>query len=138
MKIALAQIDPTVADFRGNTARILQNVREAEKRGADLVIFPELCVCGYPTGDFVEKPSFVKLAGEAAAEIAREATAGKSLSVICGTLVPSPPGSGKLVSNAAVLMQNGEIVFTQRKMLLPYYDVFDEQRYFAPGARRKS
>ncbi|HZD45697.1 MAG TPA: NAD+ synthase [Acidobacteriaceae bacterium] len=133
MKIALAQIDPTVADFRGNTARILQNVREAERRGADLVVFPELCVCGYPTGDFVEKPSFVKLAGEAAAEIAREATAGKSISVICGTLVPSPAGAGKRVSNAAVLMQHGEITFTQRKMLLPFYDVFDEQRYFAPA-----
>ncbi len=133
MKIALAQIDPTVADFRGNAARILQYVREAEKRGADLVIFPELCVCGYPTGDFVEKPSFVKQAVETAAEIAREATAGKSISVICGTLAPSQPGAGKRVSNAAVLMQGGEIVFTQRKMLLPFYDVFDEQRYFAPA-----
>ncbi len=136
MKIALAQIDPTVADFRGNTARILQNVREAEQRGADLVMFPELCICGYPTGDFVEKPSFVKLAEEAAREIAREATAGKSIAVICGTLVPSPPGAGKRVSNAAVLMQNGEITFTQRKMLLPFYDVFDEQRYFAPAERQ--
>jgi NAD+ synthetase len=136
VKIALAQIDPTVADFRGNTARILQNVREAEQRGADLVMFPELCVCGYPTGDFVEKPSFVKLAEEATREIAREATAGKSIAVICGTLVPSPPGAGKRVSNAAVLMQNGEISFTQRKMLLPFYDVFDEQRYFAPAERQ--
>jgi NAD+ synthetase len=133
VKIALAQIDPTVADFRGNAARILQNVREAERLGADLVVFPELCICGYPTGDFVEKPSFVKLAGEAAAEIAREATSGKALSVICGTLVPSPAGAGKRVSNAAVLMQRGEITFTQRKMLLPFYDVFDEQRYFAPA-----
>ena len=106
VKIALAQIDPTVADFRGNTARILQNVREAEKRGADLVVFPELCVCGYPTGDFVEKPSFVKQAVEAAAEIARGATAGKSISVICGTLALSQPGAGKRVSNAAVLMSN--------------------------------
>ncbi len=55
--------------------------------------------------------------------------------MICGTLVPSPPGSGKRVSNAAVLMQNGEITFTQRKMLLPFYDVFDEQRYFAPASQ---
>jgi NAD+ synthase (glutamine-hydrolysing) len=137
VKIALAQIDPTVADFRGNTARILQNVRRAEQRGADLVVFPELCVCGYPTGDFVEKPSFIRLAQAAAEEIAREATTGKSISVICGTLVPSPPGAGKRVSNAAVLMQNGEITFTQRKMLLPYYDVFDEQRYFAPGEQQE-
>ena len=56
--------------------------------------------------------------------------------MICGTLVPSPPGAGKRVSNAAVLMQNGEITFTQRKMLLPFYDVFDEQRYFAPAERQ--
>jgi NAD+ synthetase len=133
VKIALAQIDPTVADFRGNTARILQYVRDAEERGADLVVFPELCICGYPTGDLVEKPSFIKLAMAAAEDIARQATTGKSISVICGSLVPSPPGSGKRVSNAAVLMQNGEVTFTQRKMLLPFYDVFDEQRYFAPA-----
>jgi NAD+ synthase (glutamine-hydrolysing) len=133
VKIALAQIDPTVADFRGNTARILQYVRDAEQRGADLVVFPELCICGYPTGDLVEKPSFIKLAMAAAEDIARQATTGKSISVICGSLVPSPPGSGKRVSNAAVLMQNGEVTFTQRKMLLPFYDVFDEQRYFAPA-----
>jgi NAD+ synthase (glutamine-hydrolysing) len=137
VKIALAQIDPTVADFRGNAARILQNVREAERRGADLVVFPELCICGYPTGDFVEKPSFVKFAEETAEQIAREATTGKSIAVICGTLVPSPPGAGKRVSNAAVVMQNGQITFTQRKMLLPYYDVFDEQRYFAPAERQE-
>ena len=137
MKIALAQIDPTVADFRGNTARILQYVSDAEQRGADLVVFPELCICGYPTGDFVEKPSFIKLAVAAAEEIAREATTGKSISVICGSLVPSPPGSGKPVSNAAVLMQKGEVTFTQRKRLLPYYDVFDEQRYFAPAEQQQ-
>ena len=136
VKIALAQIDPTVADFRGNTARILQYVRDAEQRGAELVVFPELCVCGYPTGDFLEKPSFVRRAGEALEEIAREATQGRQIAVICGCLVPSPPGSGKRVSNAAVLMKDGQIAFTQRKMLLPFYDVFDEQRYFAPAERQ--
>ncbi len=137
MKIALAQIDPTVADFDGNTARILQYVREADKQGADLVVFPELCVCGYPTGDFLEKPSFVKKAGEVLECIAREATAHSRISVICGCVVPSPPGSGKRISNAGVLMQGGQIVFTQRKRLLPYYDVFDEQRYFAPAEQQE-
>ena len=137
MKIALAQIDPTVADFQGNVARILQYVREADARGAELVLFPELCVCGYPTGDFLEKPSFVKRAGEALEQIAREATSGRNISVICGCVVPSPLGSGKRISNAAVLMQHGEIVFTQRKRLLPYYDVFDEQRYFAPAEQQE-
>lgn len=138
MKIALAQIDPTVADFQGNTTRILQYVREAEARGAELVLFPELCVCGYPTGDFLEKPSFVKRAGEALEEIARTATGGRAISVICGCVLPSPLGSGKRISNAAVLMQGGEIVFTQRKRLLPYYDVFDEQRYFAPAEQQET
>lgn len=136
MKIALAQIDPTVADFQGNTAKILEYVRQAEERGAELVVFPELCVCGYPTGDFLEKPSFIKRAGEALEAIARTATSSGKISVICGCAVPSEPGSGKRISNAAVLMQGGEIVFTQRKQLLPYYDVFDEQRYFAPADRQ--
>ncbi len=137
MKIALAQIDPTVADFEGNIARILHYVREAEARGAELVLFPELCVCGYPTGDFLEKPSFIKRAGDALERIAREATGGRKISVICGCVVPSPLGAGKRISNAAVLMQDGEIVFTQRKRLLPYYDVFDEQRYFAPAEQQE-
>lgn len=137
MKIALAQINPTVADFKGNAARILQNVRAAEERGADLVVFPELSICGYPTGDFVEKPSFLRLAQGTAEEIARTATAGKRISVICGSIVPSQPGAGKRVSNAALLMQNGQITFAQCKMLLPYYDVFDEQRYFAPADQQE-
>jgi NAD+ synthase (glutamine-hydrolysing) len=137
VKIALAQIDPTVADFDGNVARILQNVREADARGAELVLFPELCVCGYPTGDFLEKPSFIARAGQALEQIAEQATAGRKISVICGSVVPSPLGSGKRISNAAVLMQQGRIVFTQRKRLLPYYDVFDEQRYFAPAQQQE-
>ena len=137
MKIALAQLNPTIADFEGNVARILHYVREADARGAELVLFPELCVCGYPTGDFLEKPSFVARAGAALEQIAEQATSGRNIAVICGCVVPSPLGAGKRISNAAVLMQHGRIVFTQRKRLLPYYDVFDEQRYFAPAEEQQ-
>jgi NAD+ synthase (glutamine-hydrolysing) len=133
VKIALAQINPTVGDFQGNTQKIIDFARQASGAGADLVMFPELAVCGYPPADFLDKPSFVARAGEAVAEIAATATRGTSLSIICGSVNPAPPGSGKQVVNSAALLRNGAVEFVQSKRLLPFYDVFDEQRYFAPA-----
>ena len=100
-------------------------------------MFPELAVCGYPPADFLEKPSFVARAGEAIAEIAATATTGRPLTVICGYVTAAPPGSGKQVVNSAALMRNGRVEFVQSKQLLPFYDVFDEQRYFAPAESQK-
>jgi NAD+ synthase (glutamine-hydrolysing) len=137
VKIALAQINPTVGDFQGNTNKIIEFAREASAAQADVVMFPELAVCGYPPADFLDKPSFVARASEAVAEIAAAATAGRSLAVICGYVTPAPPGSGKQVANSAALLRNGVVEFIQSKRLLPFYDVFDEQRYFAPAESQR-
>ena len=136
MKIALAQINPTVGDFRGNTAKIVDFTHQAAAAKADLVLFSELAICGYPPADLLEKPSFVARAGEAMQEVAT-ATASLPIAVISGFVTPAENGSGKRVRNSAALLRNGKIEFTQSKMLLPFYDVFDEQRYFAPAERQK-
>jgi NAD+ synthase (glutamine-hydrolysing) len=136
VKIALAQINPTVGDFQGNTKKIIEFAREASASQADIVMFPELAVCGYPPADFLDKPSFVARAVEAIAEIAVTATAGNSLAIICGYVTAAPPGSGKQVVNSAALLRNGAVEFVQSKRLLPFYDVFDEQRYFAPAEKQ--
>lgn len=136
MKIALAQIDPTVGDFSGNTAKIIEFTRRAQQGGADLVVFPELAICGYPPADLLEKPAFVARSGEAICEVAR-ATAKDSIGVIAGYVTAAEHGAGKHVMNSAALVRRGHVEFVQSKMLLPYYDVFDEQRYFAPAPRQR-
>jgi NAD+ synthase (glutamine-hydrolysing) len=136
VKIALAQINPTVGDFEGNTKKIIDFAREAASARADVVMFPELAVCGYPPADFLDKPSFVTRCTEATAEIAATATAGTPLAILCGYVTPAPPGSGKQVANSAALLRNGVVEFVQSKRLLPFYDVFDEQRYFAPAEKQ--
>jgi NAD+ synthase (glutamine-hydrolysing) len=136
VKIALAQINPTVGDFQGNTAKILDFAQRARHGGAELVLFPELAICGYPPADLLEKPAFVRRCGEALEEIAR-ATAKDGFSVVVGYVTPAPEGTGKHVMNSAVLLRDGNIEFVQSKMLLPFYDVFDEQRYFAPAAKQR-
>ncbi len=134
MKIALGQINPTVGDFRGNSAKIIQYSERARQAGAGLVIFPELAICGYPPRDLVEKPSFVARNQETAAEIA---TACRGIAVICGLVTPAQAETGKSVMNSAVLLRDGRSAFLQSKMLLPTYDVFDESRYFAPAAKQE-
>lgn len=136
VRIALAQINPTVGDFLGNTRKILDFARKAEGR-ADLVIFPELAVCGYPPADFLEKPSFLRRAGEAVEEIARLGTGEGKPAILCGSVAAAPVESGKPASNCAVLLAGGRVRFAQSKRLLPFYDVFDEQRYFAPAVRQQ-
>ena len=135
MKIALAQINPTIGDFTGNVEKILDFTRRAADGGADLVLFPELAVCGYPPADFLDKPSFVTRSEEAVAEIA-QATADLSIASIVGYVTPAHAGTGKRVMNSAALLRGGEVAFVQSKMLLPFYDVFDEQRYFAPAEKQ--
>jgi NAD+ synthase (glutamine-hydrolysing) len=135
VKIALAQINPTIGDFTGNVEKILDFTRRAADGGADLVLFPELAVCGYPPADFLDKPSFVTRSEEAVAEIA-QATAELSIASIVGYVTPARAGTGKRVMNSAALLQGGEVAFVQSKMLLPFYDVFDEQRYFAPAEKQ--
>ena len=130
MKIALGQINPTVGDFSGNAARIIQFAQQARSAGAGLVLFPELSVCGYPPRDLVERPAFVERNHATAERIAAETT---GIAVICGLVTPAEAGSGKTVMNSAALLRDGRIEFIQSKMLLPTYDVFDEMRNFAPA-----
>ena len=130
MKIALGQINPTVGDFAGNTAKIIDFASRAKSLGAGLILFPELSVCGYPPRDLVERVSFVQHNREAAEHIAAET---HGIAVICGLVTPAQVETGKSVMNSAALLMDGRIKFVQSKMLLPTYDVFDEMRNFAPA-----
>jgi NAD+ synthetase len=159
VKIALAQINPTVGDFTGNLEKIVAASRRAAAQGARLTVFSELALCGYPPADFVEKPSFLARCRTAVDELA-VATRDLSTAVLAGVALPTErerdkPESpatdprrwgGKSVSpqsgicwgerpavNAAVLLDGGRLLLEQHKQLLPFYDVFDEQRYFAPS-----
>ena len=132
MKVALAQINTTVGDFSGNQAKIIEWTRKAAAAGAELVVFPELTVCGYPPADLVEKPSFVQRSVQTLQNIAK-ATAAFPIAVVCGYVAPAGADSGKPAANRAALIKGGKVLFSQQKMLLPFYDVFDEQRYFAPA-----
>ena len=134
MKIALGQINPTVGDFAGNSAKILEFSRRAKAEGAGLILFPELSVCGYPPRDLVERASFVTHNREAAEHIAAE---GRGIAIICGLVTPAQADTGKSVMNSAALLADGEIKFIQSKMLLPTYDVFDELRNFAPARKQE-
>ncbi len=129
MKIALAQFNPTVGDFDGNRARILEMAREAKAGGADLAVFSELCVCGYPPQDLIERPSFVARNQQELLCLAREIP----LHSLVGFVGKAQDDTGKPVANSAALIAPGKILFEQRKMLLPTYDVFDETRYFQPA-----
>ena len=130
MKIALGQINPTVGDFSGNAARIIQFSQQARAAGAGLILFPELAVCGYPPRDLVERPSFVARNREAVASIAAQT---QGIAVVCGLVTPAKAETGKSVMNSAALLRDGRVEFIQSKMLLPTYDVFDEARNFAPA-----
>ena len=133
MKIALGQINPTVGDFAGNSAKIIAYAARARSDGAGLILFPELSICGYPPRDLVERASFVAHNREAAEHVAAET---RGIAVICGLVTPAHADTGKSVMNSAALLMDGGMKFVQSKMLLPTYDVFDELRNFAPTRRQ--
>ncbi|MGA2634877.1 MAG: NAD+ synthase [Terracidiphilus sp.] len=143
MKIALAQINPTVGDFSGNLEKIVAASRRAAALGARLTVFSELVICGYPPADFLEKPSFLARCRSAVDELAG-ATRDLQTAVLAGVALPAEQEPGlqdtdigcwghKPAVNAAVLLDRGRLLLEQHKRLLPFYDVFDEQRYFAPA-----
>jgi NAD+ synthase/NAD+ synthase (glutamine-hydrolysing) len=134
VKIALGQINPTVGDFSGNAAKIIEFAQRAQRAGAGLILFPELAVCGYPPRDLVERASFVARNRETVEKIAA-ATPG--IAVITGVVTPAQADTGKSVMNSAALLRDGKVAFLQSKMLLPTYDVFDEARNFAPARRQE-
>ncbi len=130
MKIALAQINTTVGDFEGNVERIVKYAGCAVERGADLVVYPELALCGYPPRDLVEKPEFVR---RSETELERLARLLPEIPALVGYVRRSHAEQGKAVSDAAALLHRGKLALDYVKCLLPFYDVFDESRYFEPG-----
>ncbi len=136
MKIALAQINPTVGDFTGNLEKIVAASHRAASQGARLTVFSELVLCGYPPADFLEKPSFLARCRTSVNELA-QATRDLPTAVLAGVALEAGAENGKVAVNAAVLLDGGRILLEQHKRLLPFYDVFDEQRYFAPSQPQK-
>ncbi len=125
MRIALAQIDPTVGDIDGNLALCLQAADEAAAEGADIVLLPELALLGYPPEDLLEKPHFVERSMEAMAEFARRTA--------CPALVGYAVRDATASTMRAAYCNGGVVERTYLKQLLPNYGVFDEERYFEPG-----
>jgi NAD+ synthase (glutamine-hydrolysing) len=130
MQLGLAQINTTVGDLSGNCRRIIDAYRTLASRGAELVVFPELAVCGYPPRDLLFKRRFVPDVESALSEIA--AAAG-SVPALVGFVETNASGQGRRFFNAAAWCERGEVRLIARKCLLPTYDVFDEDRYFEPA-----
>src|SRR5438034_2128511 len=125
MRLALAQINTTVGDLDGNRERILRGIDEAKAAGADLVLFPELAVTGYPPEDLLLRPGFIRAAEQTLEEIARSC---RGIAALVGT-----PYFDRDLYNACAVLAGGEVKAMYRKRFLPNYGVFDEDRYFAPG-----
>ena len=130
VKIALAQIDTTVGDIRGNLEKIVYWTRFSQKKGADLVAFPELAITGYPPWDLLEQRSFIQANLAALKVLTRNVG---DTAVVVGFVDLNPKRTGKSLQNSVALLHRGKLVAKRAKCLLPTYDVFDEGRYFAPA-----
>ena len=130
MKIAIAQFNPRVGDISQNVIRIAEWIEQAKEKGAELVVFPELAVTGYPPKDFLSYPSFVDSSETAITTLSRVA---KGIAVVVGFVEKNTTGIGAPFYNSAAVLSDGQCVERYRKQLLPTYDVFDESRYFEPG-----
>jgi NAD+ synthase (glutamine-hydrolysing) len=134
MKIALAQLNYHVGNFESNTNKIITTIKQARQAGADLVVFAELCICGYPSRDFLEFKEYIALGEAAALEIAAECT---DIACIIGIPTENNNAEGKDLNNSAYFIADGKISAVVNKALLPNYDVFDEYRYFEPSTSFK-
>jgi NAD+ synthase (glutamine-hydrolysing) len=132
MRFGLAQLNPTVGDLVGNRRKIVDAYALLVAQGADLVIFPELAVCGYPPRDLLFKRRFVSDCEESLREISKHIG---DVPALVGTVEPNVSGIGRPFFNAAAFCHRGAVVATARKCLLPTYDVFDEDRYFEPASK---
>src|SRR5689334_10519981 len=135
MRIALGQTNSTVGELCGNAERMLSFASRAAESGAELIVFPELSLTGYPPRDLLEKQSFLDRTEDYLRQLARE-TAGLKLTIICGTVTRTGQTGGNPIYNSAAVLKGGAVVFRQNKMLLPSYDVFDETRYFQPAEKQ--
>lgn len=131
MNIALAQINPIVGDISGNCRRVIECAAAARSQRADLVVFPELTLCGYPPKDLLLKPRFIEDIGAAARRLAESLASGPP--VLAGYVRPTEKPVGRALRNVMALLRDGRVAAECVKMLLPTYDVFDEHRYFEPA-----
>ncbi len=127
LRVALSQINSTVGDFEGNVSKILEAIRRAKGEAADIVVFPELAVCGYPPEDLLLRPGFLRDCRRAVENVARSCEG-----IIA--LVGFAEEDGGRVYNAAGVIRDADIAAVYRKIELPNYGVFDEKRYFSPGS----
>ncbi len=132
MKIALAQLNYHVANFEFNTKKIIEVIEDVKGQGADLIVFSELAVCGYPPYDFLEKKEFIESCEKAVKEISTHCT---DVAAIVGAPSINPEVKGKNLFNSAYFLADGGVKSVTHKTLLPNYDVFDEYRYFEPNSR---
>ena len=130
MKIALAQLNYHIGNLAFNTQKIISNINVAKAKGAELVVFAELSICGYSPRDFLEFEEFITLCENEAQEIAKHCT---DIACIVGLPIKNPVLAGKDLFNAAYFIADGEVKAIVKKALLPTYDVFDEYRYFEPN-----
>jgi len=130
MKIALAQLNYHVGDFVNNVSRIIEHIELAKSQQADIVVFAELSVCGYPPRDFLEFDDFIRRCSDAVDAIAAECV---GIAAIVGTPSVNPNPKGKPLYNSAWFLADGKVLAKIHKTLLPNYDVFDEYRYFEPN-----
>lgn len=130
MRIALAQLNYTIGDFDQNRRKIIASIRNARDMQADLVVFSELCVCGYPPRDFLEFEDFIQRSNTSVKLISEEC---RDIAAIVGAPTFNPVDKGKNLLNSALLLSEGEIIGEAHKALLPNYDIFDEYRYFEPN-----
>ncbi|MDP6977707.1 MAG: NAD+ synthase [Myxococcota bacterium] len=137
MKIALAQVNPTVGDLTGNRKLVEQAAERAKQQGAELVVLPEMVLTGYPPMDLLERDGFVR---DQLRELETLEQASKGIAIALGAVTEqddAPSGRPGKLFNVGVLLENGRRSYMQPKTLLPSYDVFDEKRYFAPGEKRE-
>ena len=133
MKIAIAQLNPTVGDLTGNAQRILEAAEKALAAGCDLLLTTELSLTGYPPRDLLIRPSFIQAATQKLEQLARDLPS--AIAVLVGTVEQNldyQKNGGNPIYNSAALLEQGEIKQYFQKRLLPTYDVFDEDRYFEP------
>lgn len=132
MRILLVQINPIIGDLKGNTQLILQGIESGRRQGAQIILFPELALSGYPPEDFLLLPHFMNAISAKLDEIVR---ASVGIGVVLGLPRHNPERLEKTLYNSAAIIDNQRLVGFQNKVLLPTYDVFDEKRYFEPGER---
>ncbi len=133
MKITLAQLNPVVGNIDGNLKLIFDTVKQASNEKTDLVVFPELFLCGYPPQDLLERKWFIKRIEQAIEEVVKISSYYPDTGIIFGAPTFSYKNTGRGLYNSAIFVYRGLINHIQHKSLLPTYDVFDEARYFDPG-----